>query len=151
MKIVTLEWHEWWFYDIVLQFPAYYNSISITEPRSIFMDKNKDLETWNEGIKSQKLSSIADVCNRFILPNVICPCIFFEFIYKFRYVDLDIVIQLFIQKIKISFVGVSKLTKLNTRSMTTPNNLTIAMICGFTIRIGKYLPQLIFCMDTLAY
>ena len=31
-KIVPLEWREWWFDDVVLQFPAYYNSISITEP-----------------------------------------------------------------------------------------------------------------------
>ena len=30
-KIVLLEWREWWFDDIVLQFMAYYNSISITE------------------------------------------------------------------------------------------------------------------------
>ena len=32
-KIVPLEWHEWWFDDIVLQFPAYYNSIFITGPQ----------------------------------------------------------------------------------------------------------------------
>ena len=37
------------------------------------MDINKDLETCNERIKSQKLSYIADVCNQFILPNVLCP------------------------------------------------------------------------------
>ena len=36
------------------------------------MDRTKDLETRNEGIKYQKLSSIADVCNQFILPNVLC-------------------------------------------------------------------------------
>ena len=66
------EWCEWWFDDIVLQFLAYYNSILITEPQSIFMDITKDLETWNEGIKYQKLSYISDVCNQFILPNVLC-------------------------------------------------------------------------------
>ena len=31
--IFPLEWREWWFDGIVLQFPAYYNSISINEPQ----------------------------------------------------------------------------------------------------------------------
>ena len=97
-KIVPLEWREWWFDEIVLQFPAYYNSILITEPQSIFMDRIKDLKNWNEGIKYQKLSSIADVCNRFLLPNVICPWVFSEFIHKVGCVDQDTVIQRFIQK-----------------------------------------------------
>ena len=30
-KFFLLEWREWWFDDIILQFMAYYNSISITE------------------------------------------------------------------------------------------------------------------------
>ena len=46
-KIVPLEWREWLFDDIVLKFPAYYNSISITDTQSIFMDRAKYLETWN--------------------------------------------------------------------------------------------------------
>ena len=37
------------------------------------MDRTKDLETWNEGITYQKLSYIADVCNQFLLPHVLCP------------------------------------------------------------------------------
>ena len=56
------------------------------------MDRTKYLENWNETIKSQKLSSIADVCNQFLLPCVICPWGSLEFIHKVRYVDLDTVI-----------------------------------------------------------
>ena len=55
------QWCEWWFDEIVLQFTAYYNSILITEPKSIFMDRTKYLETMDKGIKSQKLSYIVDV------------------------------------------------------------------------------------------
>ena len=68
-----MEWREWWFDDIVLQFPVYHNIILITEPQPIFMDRTKDLETWNVWIKYQKLISIADICDQFLLPNVICP------------------------------------------------------------------------------
>ena len=42
-KLFLLEWCEWWSDDIVLQFLAYYNSILITDPQSIFMDITKDL------------------------------------------------------------------------------------------------------------
>ena len=71
--IVPLEWREWWFNEIVVQFPAYHNSILIADQKSILMDKTKDLESWNEGIKFKELSYIADVCNQFILPSFICP------------------------------------------------------------------------------
>ena len=56
-KIVPLIWREWWFDYIVLQFPAYYNSILITEPQSIFMNRTKDLETWNKWVKYQNDST----------------------------------------------------------------------------------------------
>ena len=62
------------------------------------MDRTKDLENWKEGIKSQKLSYIADVRNQFILPNVLCSWGCSEFIHKVGYVDQDTFIQLFIQK-----------------------------------------------------
>ena len=31
-EIFPLEWREWWFDEILLQFPEYYNSIPITDP-----------------------------------------------------------------------------------------------------------------------
>ena len=74
------------------------------------MDRIKDLETWNEGIKYQKLSSIDDVCNQFLLPNVICPWGCSEFIHKVGYVDLDTVIQQFVQKCILSILDESELS-----------------------------------------
>ena len=76
------------------------------------MDITKDLETWNEGIKPQKLSYIADVCNHFLPQNFLCPWGYLEFIRKVGYVDLDNVIQIFIQKRNLSIVYVSKLSKI---------------------------------------
>ena len=76
------------------------------------MDRTKDFETWNEGIKSQKLSYIADFFNQFLLPNVICLWGCSDFIHKVRCVDLDTVIQKFIQKFNLSIVDLSKLSKI---------------------------------------
>ena len=109
-KIVPLEWSEWWFDDIVLQFTAYYNSISITDPQSIFMDRTKHLETWNEGIKYQKLGSIADVCNHFLLPNFLCSQGCSEFIHKVGYVDIYNVKQQSIQYCNLYITDVSILS-----------------------------------------
>ena len=57
------------------------------------MDRTKDLNTFNEGIKYQKLISITDVCNQFILPNVLFPWGYFGFTHKVVYVDPDTFIQ----------------------------------------------------------
>ena len=62
--------------------------------------------------KISKLSSIADACNQFHIPNVLCPWVFSEFIHKFGYVDMDTVIQQFIQKCNLSIVDLSKLSKI---------------------------------------
>ena len=76
------------------------------------MDITKDLETYNKGIKSKKLSSISDVCDRFLLPNVLFPWRCSEFIHKFGYINLDTIIQQFIQKINISILDISRLSKI---------------------------------------
>ena len=75
------------------------------------MDRTKYLETWNEGIKYQKLSFIADVCNHFILRNVFCTLGWSGFIHKVGYVDLDTFVQQFIQNCNLSIIDVSKLSK----------------------------------------
>ena len=82
------------------------------------MDRTKDLETWNEGIKSQKLSYIDDVCNQFILPNVLCPWGCSEFIHKVGYVDLYTVIQQFIQNETFPWLMYQNYIKYNTCAMT---------------------------------
>ena len=76
------------------------------------MDRTKYLETRDKGIKSQKLSYIDDFFNQFLLPNVLCPWGCSDFIHTVVSVDLDIVIQQFIQKYNLSIVDVSKLTKI---------------------------------------
>ena len=115
------------------------------------MDRTKDLETWNEGIKYQKLRSIADVCNKFLLPNVSCPWGFLEFIHKIRYVDMDTIIQLFIQNVAFILSMYQNYPKYNTRVMTISENPIINMVCGYTILIGKYYLQLLLWMNTLAF
>ena len=105
------------------------------------MDRTKDLETWNENIQSQKISSIAVFCNQFLLQNDLFPWVFSEFIHKIKYVDSDTVIQLFIKRRNLFMY--QNYRKFNTRAMNTSEDLTMTMICGFTIRIGKYHPQLL--------
>ena len=65
-----------------------------------------------KGLKTKTLSSIADVCNQFILTSVLCLWGCLEFIHKFSYVDLDTVIQQFTQKYNLYIVDVSKLSKI---------------------------------------
>ena len=50
--------------------------------------------------------------NQFLLPNVLCTWGCSDFIHKVGYVDLDTLIQQFIQKYNLSIVDVSKLSKI---------------------------------------
>ena len=46
-RIVPLVWRSWWYEEIKEQFPTYYDqSITFSEPASIFIDRTQDLKTW---------------------------------------------------------------------------------------------------------
>ena len=73
------------------------------------------LKTQKLGMKIlnlKKISYIADICNQFILPNILCPWGCSQFIHKVGYIYLDTVIQQFIQKCNLSIVDVSKLSRI---------------------------------------
>mmetsp|Transcript_12552 Transcript_12552/g.15451 ORF Transcript_12552/g.15451 Transcript_12552/m.15451 type:complete len:88 (+) Transcript_12552:90-353(+) len=68
---IPLVWRNWWYEEIKEKFPTYYDqSISLLEPDAIFIDRTGDLKSWNDAIESKQLSSIANVYNRFLLPNL---------------------------------------------------------------------------------
>ena len=52
-RIIPLVWRSWWYKEIKEQFPTYYDqSISFSEPESLFIDRTGDLKTWKDTIES---------------------------------------------------------------------------------------------------
>lgn len=69
------------------------------------------MKTWKDPIESNKLGSIANVYNGFFLPNVFCPWEYSKFIHHVGYLDIETVLQQFIQKCKLSVIDSDKRLK----------------------------------------
>ena len=97
-KFIPFEWREWWYHELMRQFPFYYRNIMLDNPKPIFLDRTKDFKSWNDAIESQKLSRIADVCNQFLIPTVLCPWGCSDFLHHAGSINLNLIIQRYLPK-----------------------------------------------------
>ena len=112
-KHIPKQWRRWWMEELHSQFPAFYRNITISEPIPIFVDRTNDIKIWNDGIDSGKLMTIADVCNKYLLPTVLCPWGCSEFIHKAGYLDFHIVIQRYISKVILFDIDYAEIAKVD--------------------------------------
>ena len=70
-KILPITWRRWWLKSIE-QIPIY-RGVSMNEPEAFFVDKTTDLHCFNDMIDTGNLSCIAEACNKFLFPTVLCP------------------------------------------------------------------------------
>ena len=73
---------EWWFYSIVEDPFFIENEITLLEPSSIFKDNTQDTNEFNLNIKSHKLGDITSTINKHLIPKVLCPWGYSEYIHK---------------------------------------------------------------------
>ena len=83
---------------------AGYDDISIDNPEPIIIDRTTELDEWKSKIDSQKLPEIADVCNKFMIPNILCPWGCNEFIFKSGFISIDIMFQRFLRKASLTMI-----------------------------------------------
>ena len=100
-KFIPSKWRPWWIHELHEKFSSFYGHVTIADPKALFVDRTLDLIEWNEKIKSQRLSSIIDVCNKFTIPNVLCPWGCSEFLFKTGYMKLELIYQRFFPKCKL--------------------------------------------------
>ena len=128
-------WRSWWHEEIKEQYSTYYQNISLSEPGAIFTDRTGDLNAWNEAMASKKLSSIANACNQYLLPTVLCPWEYSEFIHSTGYLDVESTLQRFLQKYNFHVHDTKNFQKSNTHAMIIFESF-VNTICGFSTQIG---------------
>ena len=64
----------------------------------------KDHITWKDDIKSGMLSCLENTCNNLIMPTVLCPWGYSEYLHKCGHVPLDILIQRQLQDCSIKTI-----------------------------------------------
>ena len=73
-------------------------------PKSYFKDITNDIKCFNTGVKHELLSQVADVCNKYLMPTVLCPWGCTEYLHRVGKLPLDILLQRFLQKVRLDLI-----------------------------------------------
>lgn len=95
-KFVPKKWRHWWvnsFFEGEEDTRQY-----IESPSPYFVDRTSDLKEWKEEISTFMLPNLRDVCNKYLIPTVLCPFGCSSFMHKCGHVSLDIIIQRYLPK-----------------------------------------------------
>ena len=104
-QFLPQQWRHWWIDSIRSEFPEVYSNITIEMPPSLFVDISHDKKVWNEDIDSYMLSRLASSCNKYMLPNILCPWGCSEFNHRCGFLSLDIVWQRYLPKSLITLMN----------------------------------------------
>ena len=102
-QLIPRIWRYWWIDTLPLFLPEY-SSISIYAPPPLFHDRSCEIVDWKTKISSQSLPQIAQACNKYMMPCVLCPWGCSEYIFHAGHVSLDIVFQRYLMKVKIQLI-----------------------------------------------
>ena len=97
-KFIPVQWRFWWL-DEFLRVSTHIN-ITVNDPMPFFVDKTHDINHWNELIQSLTLPNLAEACNRYLLPTILCPFGCSAFIHRSGDVSIDLIFQRFLPKVQ---------------------------------------------------
>ena len=103
-QLIPYTWRYWWV-DTLQYISPDYVSISIESPEPIIVDRSFELDEWKTKLESQKLPDIAQACNKYMIPNVLCPWGCNEFIFRSGFLSIDIVYQRFLRNVSLNMMN----------------------------------------------
>ena len=96
-KFIPTSWRRWWKFSIE-------EDLSIL-PKSVFIDQTNRHHCFQSEIQTGILSKIANACNEYLIPTVLCPWGCTEYIHKVGVIPLDIVFQRYMPKFRFSLIS----------------------------------------------
>jgi hypothetical protein len=96
-SFVPKQWRYFWMQELKNEFPLVYASISITHPRPHFREMSYEVNDFNGILKRGLLGEIKHGCNQYLNAVVLCPWGCCEFPHKAGNIQLDVVLQRYIQ------------------------------------------------------
>ena len=94
-KFIPESWRNWWRVHVNLS----------NLPSSLFIDQTKQLRQFQDSIKSGVLSKIADACNKYLIPNILCPWGCSEYIHKNGFMYIDLIYQRYMNKFQFDLIN----------------------------------------------
>ena len=72
-RFLPSQWRHWWIVSIHMKCPDIYSNVTVDQPPSLFVDVSHEKKVWNNDIDSYMLSRLASSCNKYMMPNILCP------------------------------------------------------------------------------
>jgi predicted GIY-YIG superfamily endonuclease len=113
-RFIPLQFRYWWLKHLQDAFPFVYHNVTLTTPSAIFDDITHNIKTWNEHTKNDndtKLSDLANICNDFLLPKIMCPWGESVFLHKCGSISMDIIFQRYLLYCELVLIDNSKFSR----------------------------------------
>ena len=78
-QFLPITWRFWWLEEASRYFQ---DNISLHNPESLFIDKTREINEWDQEIDSKNIGRLRDVSNKLLMPCVLCPWGCTEFLHK---------------------------------------------------------------------
>jgi hypothetical protein len=110
-RFIPIPFRHWWIDAVKLYFPTVYSNVSINSPSAIFKDVTTEIDEWNDAILSHQLPQLSQICNKYLMPTVLCPWGCSTFKHKVGNISIDLIFQRYIDKCNIKMIDGSKISK----------------------------------------
>ena len=101
-KLIPKIWRHWWLKEMNKY--QHLSDVTIDEPEPIIIDKTIEQSEWQSDTESLLLPKIANACNKYMMPTILCPWGCSEFIFSNGIIQLDLIFQRFLQKVNIDII-----------------------------------------------
>ena len=115
-KLIPAAYRHWWIPALteIARYKHIYENISVDAPRPIIRDRTDEIKEWNNCMERHNLPEVSRVCNKLLLPTVLCPWGCSEYIHKVGKIPFNIIIQKCLPKVQLPLTTDATFSKVKT-------------------------------------
>eukprot|EP00957_Ditylum_brightwellii_P207301 15352368-Ditylum_brightwellii.AAC.1 len=91
-------WRHWWLEAVMSEFEDIFDCVTLTDPPSIFYDVSNDVSEFKPNVESFMLARLHTICNKHLIPTILCLWGCTEYLHRPGSLPLDVVIQRYLPK-----------------------------------------------------
>ena len=80
-RFLPHQWRLWWLDSSHFSIPSLLN-VTLDHPSSFIVDITIKIQQWNLDYQSKMLPRLANTCNKYLMPNILCPWGCSEYLHK---------------------------------------------------------------------
>ena len=100
-RLIPKQWRYWWLESLMEYENETYGDIQMNHPKPSIIDISFERKDWKKLIQSYELPKLAEACNKYLRPTVLCPFGCSEFIHKGGTVSMDLIFQRYLHYVVI--------------------------------------------------